>query len=62
VEETCDVGVGFRAAEGPEETGGYLVAYGNYCGCDGGGGEAVGDVEGVVVKFPGEVVDVCRPA
>ena len=62
MQETRDVGVGTRAAEGPEETGGYLVAYGDYCWCDGGCGEAVGDVEGVVVEFPGEVVDVCRPA
>jgi hypothetical protein len=58
VQETRDVGVGFRAAEGPEETSGYLVAYGDYCWCDSGGGETVGDVESIVVKFPGEVVDI----
>ncbi len=58
VQETRNVGVGFCAAEGPEEACSYLVAYGDYCWRDGGGGEAVGDVEGIVVKFPGEVVNV----
>lgn len=62
VQETRDVGVGARAAKRPEETSGYLVAYGDYCWCDRGCGETIGDVEGVVVEFPGEVVDVCWPA
>jgi len=52
VQETCDVGVGCCAPEWPEESGGYLVADGDYCGRDGGGGEGVGDEEGVVVEFP----------